>query len=266
MDATRYRESLLYLVKYLCEEEGVRRPPRLGDTGTDELFTLFRSLVNVRVPRRATDEFYRVQDEMLRATLEGKGIAHVRDLRHVRGNERIAFYSGDICTIDADAIVNAANSQMLGCWVPGHNCIDNAIHTFAGVQLREECQRIMQAQGHEEPTGQAKVTGAYNLPSGCIIHTVGPISQGRADEPMCNALASCYRACLDAAESRACTSIVFCCISTGVFGFPNDVAAEVAVKTVLTWLDEHPESQMLVVFDLFAKRDRQIYHDLLESR
>ncbi len=263
METAQYKSNLIYLVNYLCEEQGVQQPGNVQHMDSDSLFQLFRGLVNVRVPHRASDEFYRAQDEMLQETLESKGIVHVADLERAPGNPRIAFYSGDICTIDADAIVNAANSQMLGCWVPGHHCIDNAIHTFAGVQLREECKRIMDKQGYEEPTGCAKVTGAYNLPSKYVIHTVGPISRGRTDKKMKDLLASCYRSCLDAAEEHDCTSIVFCCISTGVFGFPNEDAAEVAVDTVQEWLLSHPESRMTIVFDLFGSRDRQIYRKLL---
>lgn len=267
MDTAQYRSNLASLIEYLCEEEGVRKPAAtdLQAMSTDDLFQLFRGLVNVRVPATAPEWFYRMQDETLQAATAAKGIAHVADLPRAPRDPRIALYGGDICAIDADAIVNAANSQMLGCWVPGHNCIDNAIHTFAGVQLREECKRIMDAQGHEEPTGQAKVTPAYNLPCKYIVHTVGPISQGRTDKAMRDLLASSYRSCLDAAAEHGCASIVFCCISTGVFGFPGDVAAEVAVATVREWLAARPGTGMTVVFDLFAERDRGFYRNLLGS-
>ena len=158
--------------------------------------------------------------------------------------------------------MNAANSQMLGCWVPGHFCIDNAIHTYAGVQLRAECARIMEEQGYEEPTGQAKITGAYNLPSKRAIHTVVPIANGRPTDPHRDQLASCYTSCLDLAASESLSSIAFCCISTGVFGFPQEEAAEIAVRTVREWLDRNG-ADMTVVFNVFGEKDEIIYRELL---
>ena len=263
MDTTQHCSNLAYLIEYLREERGMQAATGLDQLDATELFAQFRDLVNTRQPVRAADAFYRVQDEVLHAVIADAGIAHVNDLPPAPHDPRIALYQGDICCIDADAIVNAANSQLLGCWVPGHFCIDNAIHTFAGVQLREECHRIMQAQGHEEPTGQAKVTPAYNLPSRYVIHTVGPIAKGQVNDRLKAQLASSYQKCLDAAEEHGCNSIVFCCISTGVFGFPNEEAAEVAVDTVRAWLRDHPDSPLRVVFDLFGPRDQQIYRTLL---
>ena len=174
------------------------------------------------------------------------------------------MWRGDITTLAADAIVNAANSQLLGCWVPGHYCIDNAIHTFAGVQLRIECAAIMKAQGHEEPTGQAKVTSAYNLPSSLVIHTVGPIVEnGKPTKQHKRLLAASYRNCLDAAAERRCKSIAFCCISTGAFGFPQEEAARIAVDTVRAWLDANPKADMHVIFDVYTEKDEQTYRTIL---
>lgn len=263
MDAAQYRSSLAYLITYLCNEREASVPGHLDQLDPDELFAQFRDLVNTRQPVRAADEFYSAQDELLQDMLATQGITHQADLQSAPHDPRIALYHGDICRIDADAIVNAANSQMLGCWLPRHYCIDNAIHTFAGVQLREACARLMDDQGHEEPTGQAKVTPAYNLPSQYVIHTVGPIANGRVDDRMKSLLASSYQSCLDAAEEIGCTSLAFCCISTGVFGFPNEAAAEVAVSTVRNWLADHPHSPLRVIFDLFGARDQEIYHNLL---
>ena len=158
--------------------------------------------------------------------------------------------------------MNAANSQMLGCWVPGHHCIDNAIHTYSGVQLRAECARIMDAQGHEEPTGAAKITDAYNLPAKHVIHTVGPIANGHPTDLHRNQLASCYRSCLDLAVDHGLRSIAFCCISTGVFGFPQREAAAIAVQTVGDWLSAN-RSDMTVVFNVFSGKDKSIYAELL---
>jgi O-acetyl-ADP-ribose deacetylase (regulator of RNase III) len=175
---------------------------------------------------------------------------------------RLRLWRGDITTLAADAIVNAANSQMLGCWVPGHHCIDNAIHTFAGVQLRLACALLMQAQGHEEPTGQAKVTDAYNLPTKRIIHTVGPIANGLPTARHRAELASCYRSCLDAAAAEGLHSLAFCCISTGIFGFPQEEAAGIAVRTVRAWLDE-AATDLVVVFNVFGAKDELLYRGLL---
>ena len=202
MDTTQHCSNLAYLIEYLREERGMQAATGLDQLDATELFAQFRDLVNTRQPVRAADAFYRVQDEVLHAVIADAGIAHVNDLPPAPHDPRIALYQGDTCCIDADAIVNAANSQLLGCWVPGHFCIDNAIHTFAGVQLREECHRIMQAQGHEEPTGQAKVTPAYNLPSRYVIHTVGPIAKGQVNDRLKAQLASSYQKCLDAAEEH----------------------------------------------------------------
>lgn len=226
------------------------------------LFAQFRALVNTREPIPASEEFLEVQDRVLQSMIEDAGVADADGLPRVPLDSRLSLWRGDITTIRADAIVNAANSQMLGCWVPGHHCIDNAIHTFAGVQLRLACAEIMRRQEHDEPTGQAKVTPAFNLPSGHVIHTVGPIANGRPTQQDRRLLAMSYLSCLDAAEEMGCDSIAFCCISTGVFGFPQRDAAEIALSPVRHWLDEH-ESDMHVVFNVFTEEDERIYHELL---
>lgn len=177
-------------------------------------------------------------------------------------NEHVLLWRGDITTLAVGAIVNAANSQMLGCWVPGHHCIDNAIHTYSGVQLRAECARLMEEQGAEEPTGMAKITPAYNLPCKRVIHTVGPIANGNPTNLHRAQLASCYTNCLGLAASEDLASIAFCCISTGVFGFPQREAAQIAVRTVKEWLGSHG-SEMRVVFNVFSKTDERIYQELL---
>ena len=175
---------------------------------------------------------------------------------------RLYLWQGDITRLKVDAIVNAANSQMLGCFQPLHNCIDNCIHTYAGIQLRLKCNEIMQAQGHEEETGKAKITPAYNLPCEYVIHTVGPIVQGPLTKKHEELLASCYQSCLDIAEENGVKSIAFCCISTGVFMFPNKRAAEIAVETVKNWLDE-TGSDMKVVFNVYKDIDYLFYKNLL---
>ena len=193
---------------------------------------LLRSLINVRPPIPASSEFLTVQDAYLQERLAERGVTRIEDLSPVRPG--IYLWQGDITTLAADAIVNAANSQMLGCFVPCHGCIDNAIHTYAGVQLRTECASIMAGQ-EAEPTGSAKITKAYNLPCRYVLHTVGPIIYGSVTETDRKLLADCYRSCLELASAYGLRSVAFCCISTGEFHFPNRLAAEIAIKTVGEW-------------------------------
>ena len=261
MTDERKRELLLALIPMLAEERGVRA--RLNaDASADELFSTFRALVNTREPVPASEELLALQDELLKGMIAEKGIVRVEDLPSLAVDPRLRIWRGDITTLATDAIVNAANSQMLGCWQPGHTCIDNAIHTFAGVQLRLACADLMAKQGHEEPTGAAKVTPAFNLPSRYVIHTVGPIANGLPSPLHRAQLAQCYLSCLDAADALGLSSIAFCCISTGVFGFPQREAARIAVDTVRDWLDDR-SSDMTVVFNVFLVQDEAIYRSLL---
>lgn len=229
--------------------------------GKDEKnqFQLFRSLVNVRPPMPASFQFLKIQDEYLQAELRGKGITNMESLTAI--TEDLYLWQGDITTLKCGAVVNAANSQMLGCFCPCHGCIDNAIHTFAGVQLRLECDNLMKQQGHEEQTGQAKITPAFNLPSQYVIHTVGPIIQGKPKQSDCELLADCYRSCLSLAEKNGVTSIAFCCISTGKFHFPNEKAAEIAVQAVRNYKSQ-TQSKIKVVFNVFKDMDYEIYRKL----
>ena len=241
------------------KEEAARFPQ-----DRDSQRRLARSLMNVRYPKILPKELLLAQDELLSAEREEKGVVHVADLSSTGKDKRIKIWQGDITRLDADAIVNAANSQMLGCFAPCHGCIDNAIHSAAGLQLREECAQIMRKQGHEEPTGQAKITAGYNLPAKHVIHTVGPIIHGvvrKQDEEL---LASCYRSCLELAAQNGLESIAFCCISTGEFHFPNKRAAEIAVKTVAEFLKQD-ETIRIVVFNVFKDMDDEIYHRLLDE-
>ncbi len=268
MDDRRKTELARHLVDLLVTERrttGGWLPPRLPGSRApfEEAWAAFRALVNTREPLEPTPEFLAEQDELLRGLIAERGVTFVDDLAPAPRDTRLALWQGDITTLAADAIVNAANSGMTGCWRPLHSCIDNAIHTFAGVQLRIECARIMAAQGHEEPTAHAKLTGAYNLPARHVIHTVGPIAQGVPTRRDRELLARCYEACLDAAVAHGLASVAFCCISTGVFGFPRDEAAPIAVRTVRAWLDAHPTTPMRVVFNVFLDEDRIIYEGLL---
>jgi len=259
MELTEKRSLLKSLVNELCAERDAQAP---GTDDVDSLWATFRALVNTRPPWPAGDELLATQDELLQGLIAEAGVHNVDEAAPSPADSRLRLWRGDITTFASDAIVNAANSQMLGCWAPGHFCIDNAIHTYAGIQLRAECARIMEAQGHDEPTGQAKVTSAYNLPAKHVIHTVGPIANGHPTDEHRDQLASCYLSCLDAAGGLQLNSLAFCCISTGVFGFPQQEAAEIAVRTVRAWIDAH-NADLIVVFNVFGDTDESIYRRLL---
>ncbi len=220
---------------------------------------LLRTLLNLRAPGAVSEAFIKVQDIYLQTELAAKGITDANSLMSVRG--KLCLWQGDITTLKCDAIVNAANSALLGCFVPCHGCIDNAIHTYAGVQLRTACKKIMRQQGRPESPGKAKITEAYNLPCSYIIHTVGPIVQGALTEEDCTLLKSCYVECLKKAEEYNIKSIAFCCISTGEFHFPNEQAAKIAVDTVTKYLNHSTIER--VIFNVFQNRDQKIYANLL---
>ena len=256
MTQSQRREFLIhYLLHERQEYTGVSLP-----TGEEEQRRLLRSLMNLRPPAPISGEFLRVQDAYLRERLEERGVTQLEELAPVQPG--LYLWQGDITTLGVDAIVNAANSGMTGCYVPCHGCIDNAIHTFAGVQLRLACAELMAKQGCPEPTGQAKITRAYNLPCRYVLHTVGPIVHGTLTKEQEQQLASCYRSCLDLAEEKRCKSLAFCCISTGEFHFPNQRATEIAVETVKAWQAQHP-GELEVVFNVFKDSDREIYEKLL---
>ena len=214
----------------------------------------------MRPPAPVSWEFLQVQDAYLQETLRTRGITRVAELQPVQ--EGLFLWRGDITTLQCGAIVNAANSGMTGCYQPCHGCIDNCIHTYAGVQLRLKCAGLMARQGCAEPVGRAKITPAYNLPCDSVIHTVGPMVQGDLTPRHCQQLEACYRACLQVADEKNVDSIAFCCISTGVFMFPGDRAAEIAVRTVRRYLDE-TGSKMKVIFNVFREEDERIYRMLL---
>lgn len=258
------KERREFLIQYLLEEnpkyENIEIPQ-----SDDEQKYLFRSLVNVRPPLPASEDFLTVQNEYLMEENKSRGITDIKDLESVSSVSDLYLWRGDITTLKVDAIVNAANSGMTGCWLPNHICIDNCIHTFAGIQLRKVCAEIMEKQGHEEPTGKAKITPAFNLPCKFVLHTVGPIVKGKLTESDCDLLASCYKSCLNLALEKECTSIAFCCISTGVFRFPQENAAEIAVRIVREW-KENAGDKMKVVFNVFSQKDERIYRGLLYDR
>lgn len=253
-------ERLDFLLRYLLAERKEYAGIRMPDSVSEKRH-LLRSLMNVRPPIPASAEFLAVQDAYLQARLSERGVTRLGDLKPAQPG--IYLWQGDITTLAADAIVNAANSQMLGCFVPCHGCIDNAIHTYAGVQLRLACAAAMRQQGQEEATGHAKITKAYNLPCRFVLHTVGPIICGSVTKADRELLASCYRSCLDLAAETGLHSVAFCCISTGEFHFPGELAAEIAVHTVQAWRQQHP-NQIEVIFNVFKDSDYEIYQRLFQ--
>lgn len=253
----------LTLIKYLnaclLAEMTWLEVERVPDDETSQR-KLLRALMNVRPPAPLDENFLKLQDELLSAEVSERGIVKLEDIPNVA--PKIKIWRGDITRLEVDAIVNAANSKLLGCFVPLHGCIDNAIHSAAGLQLREACNKIMTAQAHDEPTGSAKITPAFNLPSKFILHTVGPIIPPdrvpNVDEE--NLLASCYESCLTLAADNNLRSVAFCCISTGEFNFPNRRAAEIAIATVKKFLATH---DLEIIFNVFKELDEKIYRELL---
>lgn len=210
--------------------------------------------------KTASKDFLEMQDAYLQEECVQKGVISLSDISMAKPG--IYLWQGDITRLSVDAIVNAANSAVLGCFVPCHGCIDNAIHSAAGIELRLECSRIMEKQGAEEPTGKAKITKAYNLPCCYVLHTVGPIIYDKVTEKDCNLLSDCYRSCLELAATNQLKSIAFCCISTGEFHFPNEKAAKIAIQTVQDYQRKN-QNGMEVVFNVFKDSDYQIYKQLL---
>ena len=254
-------ERRLYLLQALLSERPEYRDWTIPQNA-DEQRRLLRGLMNVRPPRPCGEELLRVQDAYLQQLLAERGVTDADDLSPVQPG--MYLWQGDITTLKCDAIVNAANSGMTGCYIPNHRCIDNAVHTFAGVELRLACAELMKQQGRPEPTGRAKITPAFNLPCRYVLHTVGPIISGRVTKEDKELLASCYRSCLELAAENKLESVAFCCISTGEFHFPNELAAEIAVRTVKDFLKKQT-SVKKVIFNVFKDLDKAIYEKLLRA-
>lgn len=289
------KERRLYLITELLKEDKGSAGFKLGLVpGNEGGFVIpddeksqrdiLRALMNIRGPYSISEDFLKTQDEYLQQVNKERGITDIADLSPVREaggfdtstglsdrrlnrHGQLYLWQGDITTLKVDAIVNAANSALLGCFAPLHACIDNCIHTFAGIQLRLACNELMQKQGHEEGTGLCKITPAFNLPSRFVLHTVGPIiytSVGPREKIL---LANCYKNCLETAAENQLESIAFCCISTGVFRFPAELAAQIAVETVEKWLTENPESTVKkVIFNVFGNKDLEIYKKVLGQK
>ena len=257
------KEQIQFLITILLEELPAYRE-QAAQFPKDEYSQrrLLRSLMNVRPPMPLREDFLKVQDALLSAEREEKGVIDVDGLPVSSADPRLVLWQGDITRLKVDAIVDADNSALLGCFYPCHGCIDNAIHSAAGLRLRDECNRIMEAQGYPEPNGQAKLSKGYNLPARYVLHTVGPIVQGQVTQENWDDLASCYRSCLSLAAEHKLETVAFCCISTGEYRFPNREAAMIAVRTVKEFLDQK-SSIRKVIFNVFKDIDAAIYRELL---
>lgn len=267
-------ERLDYIVKELCDDSVQYKNIKFKK---EDRRDLMRSLMNIRMPKSISDEFLKIQDSFLQEENKEKGIVELKSIPTIREKfnsksefaDKISVWQGDITRLSVDAIVNAANSGMLGCFVPCHKCIDNAIHSSAGIELREECNEYMKKMRkddkyYEEPTGKAVITSSYNLPCRNVIHTVGPIVDNVLTESLKNDLIACYESCLDIALKNNVRSIAFCCISTGEFHFPNDEAAIIAVDTVKQFLKDNNEKFDRIIFNVFKDLDREIYSKILK--
>ena len=254
-------ERRLFLIQSLLKEKTEYRNIDIPAEPESQC-QLLRGLMNVRAPQSTNAVFLKMQDAYLQGENEAKGITDVADLTPVQPG--LYFWQGDITTLKCDAIVNAANSGMTGCYIPNHRCIDNAIHTYAGVELRLACAELMAKQGHPEPTGRAIITPAFNLPCRYVLHTVGPIIDGRVTKEDKELLASCYHSCLELAAENGLESVAFCCISTGEFHFPNEQAAQIAVETVKQFMNRKT-SVKKVIFNVFKDLDKEIYARLLSA-
>lgn len=259
-------QRLGYLLDKFKKDSGKYKNLQAGESIEDKRVAL-RSLMNIRMPGLMDEKTLEIQDEYLSYRLAEKGIVSLDSIPEA--TDKISIWQGDITLLKVDAIVNAANSQMLGCFVPMHTCIDNCIHTFAGIQLRYECNRKMNelrsvhGQSYEQPTSIPLITEGYNLPAKKVIHVVGPIVYGQLAEEHEKALADCYFNVLDMCLENGLRSVAFCCISTGVFHFPNQRAAEIATGTVKEWLDAHPDAMDRVIFNVFKDNDRRLYEQQL---
>lgn len=252
-------ERRLFLIKELLNETDEYKNLDIPQD-EESRKVLLRGLMNVREPKSISKDFLRIQDEYLKNEISNKGITDIDDLKPVENG--IYIWKGDITTLRCDAVVNAANNRMTGCYIPNHHCIDNAIHTYAGIELRTVCGKIMENQKGFEPTGKAKITPAFNLPCRYILHTVGPVIYDEVTKMDCDLLQSCYRSCLELAAECSLESIAFCCISTGEFRFPNRLAAETAVKTVKDFMNKKTSIKK-VIFNVFKDTDEKIYRQLL---
>ena len=270
------QERLDYLLQYMQQEMEEYQSVEIPDEYEDRKKTL-RGFMNMRMPKPVPEEIYQVQDLFLQEEAEEKGIIEWKRIPTVKRKygsihpfaNKLSVWKGDITRLKVGAIVNAANSQLLGCFIPCHNCVDNAIHSASGMQLREECYSIMQkkrmefGKDYEEPVGSAILTKGYNLPAEYIIHTVGPVVDSKLNSELCGQLQDCYESVLKCAIDNEIRTVALCCISTGEFCFPNEVAANIAVETVSEFLEKHNDKFDRIIFNVFKRRDLELYKNRL---
>lgn len=254
-------EKLLYLINYLAKENKIN----IGELPSNkiELKNLFRSLINIRPPNNISEDYLKIEDEFLQEELDKKLITNIENLKPIKNN--LYIWKGDITTLKIDAIVNAANSAMLGCFYPMHKCIDNAIHSAAGTRLRLFCRDIINQCGGYLETGDAKITPAFNLPCKCVLHTVGPIIKDKVSKKDEELLSLCYKSCLNLVAENNIESVAFCCISTDEFRFPNDLAVDIALFSVNDFLKENKERNIKIVFNIFKDIDYELYNKKLNN-
>lgn len=254
-------EKLLYLINYLAKESKIN----IGELPSNkiELKNLFRSLINIRPPNNISEDYLKIEDEFLQEELDKKLITNIENLKPIKNN--LYLWKGDITTLKIDAIVNAANSAMLGCFYPMHKCIDNAIHSSAGTRLRLFCRDIINQWGGYLETGDAKITPAFNLPCKYVLHTVGPIIKDKVSKKDEELLSLCYKSCLNLVVENNIESVAFCCISTGEFKFPNDLAVDIALSSVNDFLKENKERNIKIVFNVFKDIDYELYNKKIKE-
>ncbi len=263
---TTQEERLVYLIEEFKADSDEYKDLQIPED-VEEKQRILRSLMNIRMPKTMSDDVLKVQDEYLSERVVEKGVVELSDIPIIR--DGLSIWQGDITRLAVDAIVNAANSQMLGCFVTMHTCIDNCIHTYAGIQLRAECNekmnqlRMKYGRDYEHPTAVPMLTDAYNLPAKKVVHIVGPIVNYELTSALEKDLADCYRNTLDMCAENNLKSVAFCCISTGVFRFPNKRASEIAVQTVTEWMGEHPGIMERVIFNVFKDEDKEYYEEQL---
>lgn len=266
-------ERVDYLIDYLLKENPTKDVNKKVTT-SQEKFNLYRSLCNVRKAKPISEEFLKEEQLYLKEINNKKTIVSPNQIEtldkayaenDIRNDDKMALWQGDITSLEIGAIVNAANSQGLGCFIPGHNCIDNQINTYAGVPLRLECNEYMKTIDYNLPTGEAFITKAYNLPAQHVIHTVGPIIQSKVNDSHKKLLSNCYKNCLRLAQENNIRTIAFCSISTGVFRFPKDLACQIAIQTVDDYLDEYGENFDKIVFNVYSNGARDIYEKFIRK-
>lgn len=254
-------EKLLYIINYLAKENKIN----IGELPSNEieLKNLFRSLMNMCPPNNISEDYLKIEDEFLQEELDKKLITNIENLKPIKNN--LYIWKGDITTLKIDAIVNAANSAMLGCFYPMHKCIDNAIHSTAGTRLRLFCRDIINKSGGYLETGDAKITPAFNLPCKYVLHTVGPIIKDKVSKKDEELLYSCYKSCLNLVVENNIESVAFCCISTGEFRFPNDLAVDIALFSTNDFLKENKERNIKIVFNVFKDIDYELYNKKIKE-